>query len=112
MINMAESDTDGDLIALLCVSGPHSSDGDRAEVAVERGIPLDADKRLRDLLWRSIDVLSVATVKLAARKGSTYDEVIDEWKALLAADVRRRDRVARLHHGPPEQGPDLGETRP
>jgi hypothetical protein len=106
MTNMPECDTDGDLIALLCVSGPHSNEGDRAGVAADRGIPLDADKQLRDLLWRSIDVLSVATVKLAARKGSTYDEVVDEWKALLAADVRRRDR-AKLHHGAPEQGPDI-----
>jgi hypothetical protein len=96
MIDMADFDTDEDLIALLCASGPHSAEVARTDVATERGIPVDADERLHALLWRAIDVLSIATVKLAARKGSSYDEVIDEWKALLSGDGRRRSRAAQL----------------
>lgn len=78
-----------DLIALMKASGPHWQDIDRTSVAIERGIPLDADPYLRTLLWRSLDLLAFASVRLAARQGVSYDQVIDEWEALMSADARR-----------------------
>jgi hypothetical protein len=82
-------DVAADLIAMMRASGPHWREIDRTEVARRRGVPLDADQWLRDLLMRTVDLLAFATVRVAARQGTTYDQVVDEWEAVMAEDARR-----------------------
>jgi hypothetical protein len=82
-------DIAADLIAMMRASGPHWKEIDRTEVARYRGVPLDADPWLRDLLMRTVDLLAFATVRVAARQGTTYDQVVDEWEAVIAEDARK-----------------------
>jgi hypothetical protein len=44
---------------------------------------------VRDVLWQCLDLLAFATVRIAARQGVSYDQVVDEWDAVMAADARR-----------------------
>jgi transposase len=85
----SDEDIAADLIAMMRASGPHWRDVDRTDVARHRGVPLDADQWLRDLLMRAIDLLAFATVRVAARQGTTYDQVVDEWEAVMAEDARK-----------------------
>jgi hypothetical protein len=87
-------DVAADLIAMLRASGPHWREIDRATVATARGIPLDADEWLRDLLMRCVDLLAFATVRLAARQGTTYDQVVDEWEGVMLEEARRTRQLA------------------
>jgi hypothetical protein len=58
-------------------------------VAYGRGRPVNLDEasRLGDVLLRTLDLLAAATVKLAARDGGAYDEVVAEWRAHLDTDL-------------------------
>jgi hypothetical protein len=88
-VQRSVDDIAADLIAMMRASGPHWRDIDRTQVARRRGVPLDAEPWLRDLLMRSVDLLAFATVRVAARQGTTYDQVVDEWEAVMADDARR-----------------------
>jgi hypothetical protein len=88
-------DIAADLIAMMRASGPHWKEIDRTDVARQRGVPLDADPWLRGLLMRTVDLLAFATVRVAARQGTTYDQVVDEWEAVMAEDARRAASLAK-----------------